>query len=298
MKKAKEFLQNRADPRYNIDILSREDALLFIDICEKEGLYILGIDSFLIQDDGKIQPFSADSIDYSFEKRDRKIYEKSKEFILSRENKEYCYEIVYDEQMKKHAGKTKENTSLILLSVILAILLLIGYMPLKFAKNINDYSIDSDEYILCKEERVTGYGWVRIAGYEGESLKQAIDNDAWEGEDFNFVDKTPLNSKYKLHLSNIYVVNGKRLDQPVWDEFEENKIYTCESWEIIYPIHRPYSLFEPLLPKGYMCIWDILEKNTGLFWVMIELLYFVMVAVLFVMIIVRVGKVILKKIRN
>lgn len=298
MKKAKEFLQNRADPRYNIDILSREDALLFIDICEKEGLYILGIDAFLVHDDGKIQPFSADSIDYSSEKRNHKIYGKSKEFILSRGNKEYCYEIVYDKRTKKLAGKTKENTFLILLSVILAMLLLVGYMPLKFAKNINGYTIDSDEYILCSEERVTGYRWVRIAGYEGESLEQAINNNAWEGEFFNFVDKTPLDSKYKSHLSNIYAVWGRRLDQPIWDEFDENKIYTCESWDIIYPIQRNESLFEVLLPKGYLCIWDIIEKNNGLFWLMVELLYFATVAVLLVTVIVRAGKLLKKRVKT
>ena len=170
----------------------------------------------------------------------------------------------------------KQKINFILL-VCIYVSVLIGYFPLKIAKNHSEYDLNSKDYIVCMETRVTGCNWTRIIKSKSENLLDAINNGMIVTEDFNFTDKTPLNSLYDLEMSNnVYVVYGEQFDKPIQDEFYDNIRYTCEQWEIVYPIKRQ-SIIGCFLPNGYLCIWDVVDKFSGTSWIIFELLYFLFI---------------------
>ena len=146
--------------------------------------------------------------------------------------------------------------------ILLAIAIGIGYIPLKFAKNPSDYSLDSDNYIICFETRVTGCDWSKILEFEGDDLISSYKNRQIVAEGFNFYGKSPLNDKFKLDFQNLYVVYGKHFEKPIEDEFYENISYTCEKWEILYPINRNH-IFGIFMPRRYLCIFDLFIKNNA-----------------------------------
>lgn len=147
---------------------------------------------------------------------------------------------------------------------IVIISLIIGFWPLKLAKDPQKYIFDSNEYIICTETRVTGCNWSRII--------ETKENNSTILEDFNFLGKSPLDSIYNLDISNSYVVYGEQLEFPIEDVNYENVKYTCNTWEILYPIKRQ-NILSFLLPKRYLCLWDVIEKFLGWGWIVFILTY-------------------------
>lgn len=142
---------------------------------------------------------------------------------------------------------------------IMAIIVAIGYIPVKFAKNIEDFDVNSDEYVICYETAVTGADWYRILEYDkAKTGNLPFEECATDVEEFNFVTKeSSLSYRNNLGLStgNAYIVYGEHLKEPIEDEFYDNVAYTFEAWDIIYPVDRN-TIFGSLLPKSYICVFD------------------------------------------
>lgn len=85
-------------------ILKPQDAIAFIDECEKLHYQIFGMDAFFIREEG-IQPSSEDSLDFTagyepkVEPKDR--YEFCRKFIAEKESKGLCFEIVCEPPVSK-----------------------------------------------------------------------------------------------------------------------------------------------------------------------------------------------------
>lgn len=90
----REYLKTKAIWVSNIPLLSTCDSIVFIELCQSENIKILGIDTFIIYSNG-IQPLLEESVDYSInENSNENNWNMAKEFIFSRCNKGYYYEIV------------------------------------------------------------------------------------------------------------------------------------------------------------------------------------------------------------
>jgi len=176
-----------------------------------------------------------------------------------------------------------DNRKFKVLLFIFICLVIVGYSPLKFAKNINKYSVQNNEYIICQETKITAYNWKRITGYYDVNLLTAIKTHNINTEYFNFYNDSIINYPYYIHPKNIYIVYIDKLDKPFNDEFYENIKYICKDWEIVYPIHRetPFSVF---LPQRYLCLIDILENYNTPVVVGIEIIYFFLLIILFIII--------------
>ena len=87
-----EFVLKNAIIRYGIVLFDANNAIEFINLCKKGNLTILGIDAFLLYEDGKIQPVLEHSIDFSYDVSGD-IWCKASEFIKSKKTP-YHYEIV------------------------------------------------------------------------------------------------------------------------------------------------------------------------------------------------------------
>jgi hypothetical protein len=88
---------HKAIIRGGIHFYMYSDALELIDICEKNGYPILGIDSFIVTEK-KTQPFLEDSIDFSNSENTalfEKSYESAKEFLKSKRSFGFVFEVVY-----------------------------------------------------------------------------------------------------------------------------------------------------------------------------------------------------------
>lgn len=75
-----------------LNLFNNENALKAISMAKQCGINILGIDSFKLVDE-TVQPSMENCVDYYDEQN---TYEKAYNFIKSREQTDYYYEIVFD----------------------------------------------------------------------------------------------------------------------------------------------------------------------------------------------------------
>lgn len=91
----KEFLE-KVIRRNNLFLYKKDDALVVIERCKQQNVWILGIDSFLISGD-YIQPFLEYSSDYSNLDKKNDVWKVASQFIadMIKKNNELVFEIVY-----------------------------------------------------------------------------------------------------------------------------------------------------------------------------------------------------------
>lgn len=143
----------------------------------------------------------------------------------------------------------------------LFIIIVLGFIPLKFAIKSDDINLESTEYIICTQTAVTDCDWERILSYTDRTLAEAVENRNIVTEGMNFIDYSPIDGLFKVEDkyregSNIFIVYGKKID--FLPKFYENTLYTCKSWDIVYPIKR-YSILGKILPRKYLCFWDLID---------------------------------------
>ncbi|REG76896.1 hypothetical protein [Algoriphagus antarcticus] len=96
MNRIEKLFKDRVVQRGGINLYSKVDALNFIKECEKDQVYILGVDGFYITED-KTEPSLDNSIDFSLlsVNRDR-VFLMLKEFFNNKEESLF-FEIIYEE---------------------------------------------------------------------------------------------------------------------------------------------------------------------------------------------------------
>ena len=88
--------KDSAYKRGNILLFEIDQMLEIIEDCRKETLSIYGFDGFKIGAD-TIQPFSEHSVDFSTIADDPKVYDLSRNFVLSKKSTGLLFEIVLDD---------------------------------------------------------------------------------------------------------------------------------------------------------------------------------------------------------
>jgi hypothetical protein len=92
MNKVERIFMGRALNRSGITLYAKQDALDFIEECNKNRIGLLGLDGFFITDT-TTQPSLDDSVDFSNDPHLQNVYDKAIEFIKGRKDNLY-FEIV------------------------------------------------------------------------------------------------------------------------------------------------------------------------------------------------------------
>jgi hypothetical protein len=152
-----------------------------------------------------------------------------------------------------------------ILEVILVILLLADFIPIKMAVNIQKDDLkklvsdkSSDKLYICEHTQVTGSIWLAIGDEEGE--RELLDKgsiylaDPLKGKD-------PLRSLNKsfvpYYTFNDYIFIGKQGNQV--NEGDDLTIdFHVDEWKIVYPIKRN-SIRDIYAPKSYLTLYDFIK---------------------------------------
>lgn len=94
MKNIELAIMHRAIIRGQTRLYRFNDALFLVDMCEKNGVPILGVDSFFVTDSITL-PQLEHSADFSLEPSNVSSYELARAFLDSKKNLDFVYEIVY-----------------------------------------------------------------------------------------------------------------------------------------------------------------------------------------------------------
>jgi hypothetical protein len=95
MNKVEALFKDKAVVRGGIYLFTKEYAKQFVLECKKQGIIVLGIDGFFI-DEKTTQPSQDNSIDFSTDPFNEGIYEKTINFLEARDENLY-FEIVCSE---------------------------------------------------------------------------------------------------------------------------------------------------------------------------------------------------------
>ena len=127
--------------------------------------------------------------------------------------------------------------------------LLLDFIPIKWAINIEGIkNFKTNEY-LCSFAQVTGGNWQVKNNIESYESGQLYFEYLHEKDPFNVLDKN-FSTDYLEPSGNMYVFTGKIINKE-HDMFD----LKVESWEITYPIQRK-SLRMLYTPKKYLTIYD------------------------------------------
>ena len=142
-------------------------------------------------------------------------------------------------------------TKIISLTLIVGVLLFLcyGYFPVKFALKERNV-ISSENKILCRTQKVTGFDWMMLIEVDGET----------KAVDIRIEGKSPFKElgAEVLYGENTFVLYGEFVGEGVFGETERYRIFRCDKWDILYPIRRPMSLFDAFLPIGILCRFDLI----------------------------------------
>lgn len=92
---SKEFAP-RAIERHGLILLQSADAAQYVERCAEHGVAVLGIDAFLVTDDG-VQPLMEHSIDFSASHppiENETVYQKAIDLLKARDHLNLWFEIV------------------------------------------------------------------------------------------------------------------------------------------------------------------------------------------------------------
>jgi hypothetical protein len=145
----------------------------------------------------------------------------------------------------------KSKLKLIVTLIIIVILVVINYFPLKFAvQDLN--SIKNKEYIIIEEAKITDIEWKIIGdnyGFYDKNYKYA-----------SIIGEVPP-GKFKLDQagipSNKYVCYGEYVGKEIKQEVQ-CEIFKVTKWDIIYPVIRELGFFAP---RGSLNVYDLIFSN-------------------------------------
>ena len=116
-------------------------------------------------------------------------------------------------------------------------------------KALKEENIDqSKEYIIAKIQKATVSQWCAVGDNNG--IYETPDNIRLKGN-------VPSGYNYAVETgNNVFICYGNFC---ATEELhgEKYKVFNVENWEIAYPVKRN-SLFNFLLPKSYLCKYDML----------------------------------------
>ena len=134
----------------------------------------------------------------------------------------------------------------IIISVVTLVLACLNYLPLELA--IKKIPNDRQDYILVKQQKVTGFDWYIIGDHTGifDIQPDIILNGA--------VPKYEVPSGI-FHGDNTFICFGE-YEADIYVYSQLSKVFKVDSWSIVYPIKRDGLLPSFLNPKYGTNIWD------------------------------------------
>lgn len=127
--------------------------------------------------------------------------------------------------------------------------LILDYIPIRWAINVDDSKkFETNEY-LCSFAQVTGGNWEVKNNLKNREDGQLYFEYLREKDPFDVLDEN-FSTDYLEPSGNIYVFTGEIINR-------EHNIYDLKvkHWEIVYPIQRK-SLRMFYTPKNYLTIYD------------------------------------------
>ncbi len=142
---------------------------------------------------------------------------------------------------------------LIISCIIIGILIILDFIPIKFASKLSEFKNNRTENVYISEHTaVTGGDW-----YADK------ETNPWLSESVDFIldDEKIFGNISKIYTTedeapsyNLFVYWGIMKQEQVADNFTIN-ILEANKWNIIYPIKRK-SIRGLYAPKGYFTIYD------------------------------------------
>lgn len=136
--------------------------------------------------------------------------------------------------------------------IILTIILLIlgiGFFPVKYAVKREKLDIKRS-FIFIQEQKTTVSPWKAI-GDQATSYFTPL-NVRINGEE-------PSNYNYGVEIGhNTFVCYGYYSRTGDLGGSDKYSIYEATGWNIVYPIKRD-SIFGSILPKSYLCVFDMIK---------------------------------------
>lgn len=138
--------------------------------------------------------------------------------------------------------KMKKIIWTIIISIILLILFIFQWIPLKCAVNIK---ANTETAILIKPQKVTGFDW-KIINVDGIGI-----------EDIFLVGNIPTKKLKRKVISghNIFLCQGFFTQKKEFNG-QEYRTFYVENWDIVAPIKRDTILPEFLYPSKYLTMAD------------------------------------------
>ncbi len=139
-----------------------------------------------------------------------------------------------------------------LFCIIIALILIILFLPVKTAINIKTISNGGTQYYICQQVSTTGPNWCivgdRIGFYDEKETKLAI----IEGVNPAAI----LNKSVQIDSPNTYIIYGE-ITSEYYDKTlnETFPVITSKGFDMAYPIIRGYS-FRVFVPKDYLTLLD------------------------------------------
>ena len=142
---------------------------------------------------------------------------------------------------------------LIISCIIIGILILLDFIPIKFAHKLSEFNDSDVENVYISEHTaVTGGDW--FADKENNPwLPQSVDFILQDNKVFRNISKI-YTTESEAPSYNLFVYWGTMKQEQVADNFTIN-ILEAKKWNVIYPIKRK-SIRGLYAPKGYFTIYD------------------------------------------
>jgi hypothetical protein len=133
---------------------------------------------------------------------------------------------------------------------LFAILIVLFFLPIKFAINLDDFTKDKGEYYICEQQSVTGPNWRIIGNNSGSFDESDYVSVIIEGVDPQNI----LNESLQIDSPNRYVVYGA-IESEGDFHGETFPVITSSSFDMVYPIERGASL-RFFVPNNYLTLLD------------------------------------------
>lgn len=148
---------------------------------------------------------------------------------------------------------SRRKKVLIISCIIIGILIVLDFIPIKFAYKHNDFkNINTENVYISEHTAVTGGDW-----YANQEINPWLS----ESVDFILQDEKVFGNISKIYTTeseepsyNHFVYWGTMKQKQVADNFTIN-ILEAEKWNVVYPIKRK-SIRNLYAPKGYFTIYD------------------------------------------
>lgn len=141
---------------------------------------------------------------------------------------------------------------IIICCIILGILIVLDFIPIKFASQWSDFASNSEGVYICKVSTATDGNWVAEKEFNpwlSESTYLVLKND----QVFGSISKI-FTTENDEPSNNVFVFWGT-VNQEQWADNLRVNILDARKWNIIYPIQRK-TIRGLYVPKGYFTIYD------------------------------------------